>query len=37
MEKGVLAILLAIREESCPIRLLDLSCSFYDDDNNGRE
>lgn len=29
MEKGVLAILLAIREESCPIRLLDLSCSFY--------
>lgn len=28
MEKGVLAILLAIREESCPIRLLDLSCNF---------
>lgn len=26
MEKGVLAVLLAIREESCPIRLLDLSC-----------
>lgn len=28
MEKGVLAVLLAIREESCPIRLLDLSCIF---------
>ena len=24
----MLAILLAIREESCPIRLLDLSCNF---------
>lgn len=28
MEKGVLAVLLAIREESCPIRLLDLSCKY---------
>lgn len=26
MMKGVLAVLLALREESCPIRLLDLSC-----------
>ena len=37
MEKGVLAILLAIREESCPIRLLDLSCRFCYNVNNGRE
>lgn len=24
--KGVLAVLLALRETSCPVRLLDLSC-----------
>ena len=27
MEKGVLAVLLALRETSCPVRVLDLSCS----------
>ena len=29
MAKGVLAILLALRETSCPVRLLDLSCTFF--------
>lgn len=27
MEKGVLAVLLALRETSCPVRLLDLACT----------
>lgn len=27
MEKGVLAVLLALRETSCPVRVLDLSCN----------
>lgn len=36
MEKGVLAVLLALRETSCPVRLLDLACT-REEELPGRE